>query len=158
MPSRLTYIDNLRAAMIVLVVMVHAAVTYSGFGDGSIRRTLPHRLTCHPRSSSEYSSRSRRRILCPSCSCSQDILQQRPWKKRGRPSSCWTDSCAWAYRPCFSYSSYSRSACSSQIRGWIWLVFTLKACFLFPFFPGPGLSGSRSRACFFPASKLQSPA
>jgi glucans biosynthesis protein C len=33
MSTRLIYIDNLRAAMIALVVMVHAAVTYSGFGD-----------------------------------------------------------------------------------------------------------------------------
>jgi glucan biosynthesis protein C len=33
MSSRFVYIDNLRAAMIALVVMVHAAVTYSGFGS-----------------------------------------------------------------------------------------------------------------------------
>jgi glucans biosynthesis protein C len=33
MSSRIVYIDNLRTAMIALVIMVHAAVTYSGFGD-----------------------------------------------------------------------------------------------------------------------------
>lgn len=32
-PPRLAYIDNLRWSMIVLVVMVHAAVTYSGMGS-----------------------------------------------------------------------------------------------------------------------------
>ena len=30
---RLAYIDNLRAMIIMVVVMVHTAVTYSGFGD-----------------------------------------------------------------------------------------------------------------------------
>jgi len=32
MTSRLDYIDNLRSLMIIFVIMVHAAVTYSGFG------------------------------------------------------------------------------------------------------------------------------
>ncbi|MFX4262314.1 acyltransferase family protein [Pelotomaculum propionicicum] len=31
--SRLSYIDNLRALMIIFVVMLHTAVTYSGFGS-----------------------------------------------------------------------------------------------------------------------------
>jgi uncharacterized membrane protein YcfT len=38
--GRLLFIDNIRGTVIVLVVMVDAAVTYSGLGHGLSVRTL----------------------------------------------------------------------------------------------------------------------
>jgi hypothetical protein len=41
--SRMAYIDNLRALMIIFVVMVHTGVTYSGLGSWYYIRKARHR-------------------------------------------------------------------------------------------------------------------
>ena len=39
-PTRLHFLDNIRWLMIVLVVLVHAAVTYSNLGDWYYRELV----------------------------------------------------------------------------------------------------------------------
>lgn len=45
--TRMLFVDNLRLAVIVLVVCQHAAVTYSGLGGWYYKETLPQSLTSH---------------------------------------------------------------------------------------------------------------
>ena len=40
-PSRLLFIDNLRSVLIVLVLTMHAAVTYSGLGSWYYSQAFP---------------------------------------------------------------------------------------------------------------------
>lgn len=69
--SRLAYIDNLRALMIIFVVMIHTAVTYSGFGSGFMWKIKV--LILYHHTFLDFFNRLPRHILCHCCLCLQGI-------------------------------------------------------------------------------------